>query len=172
MKKFRILSLALFGVIAGCGKSDAETRHSAAAKVLAPPRDSVARTPKVPVFPHVARPDTLRGLYINRWAALGEKMPRLIRVAKRTEVNAFVIDVKDDRGFVLYRSSVPLARAIGADTNHTMSAARVRLPPDTSSARSISLPSASSTFSEVRTTALSPPAVAPGCLPLPLPLAG
>ena len=36
-----------------------------------------------------------------------------IGVARRTEVNALVIDVKDDRGFVLYRSRVPLAREIG-----------------------------------------------------------
>ena len=41
-------------------------------------------------------------------------MWQLIDVAKRTEVNALVIDVKDDRGYVLYRSRVPLAREIGA----------------------------------------------------------
>jgi hypothetical protein len=64
----------------------------------------------------------VRGLYVNRWAALGERMWQLIDVAKRTEVNALVIDVKDDRGFLLYRSGVPLARAIGADTNRPMSA--------------------------------------------------
>ena len=50
----------------------------------------------------------------------------LIDVAKRTEVNALVIDVKDDRGFVLYRSTVPLAREIGADTTRPMSYRRVR----------------------------------------------
>ncbi len=58
-------------------------------------------------------------------------MRKLIVVAKHTEINAFVIDVKDDRGFVLYKSSVPLARQIGADTNHTMSAARIRALLDT-----------------------------------------
>ena len=44
------------------------------------------------------RPDVVRGLYVNRWAALGDRMWQLIEVAKRTEVNALVIDVKDDRG--------------------------------------------------------------------------
>ena len=68
---------------------------------------------------------------MNRWAALGTRMPQLIGIANRTEVNALVIDVKDDRGFILYRSSVPLARQIGADTVHTMSAARVRALLDT-----------------------------------------
>jgi hypothetical protein len=55
----------------------------------------------------------------------------LIDVAKRTEVNALVIDVKDDRGFVLYRSTVPLAREIGADTTMPMSYRRVRAVLDT-----------------------------------------
>jgi hypothetical protein len=50
----------------------------------------------------------------------------LIDVAKRTEVNALVIDVKDDRGFVLYHSTVGLAREIGADTTRPMSYRRVR----------------------------------------------
>jgi hypothetical protein len=50
----------------------------------------------------------------------------LIDVAKGTEVNALVIDVKDDRGFVLYRSTVPLAREIGADTTRPMSYKRLR----------------------------------------------
>jgi hypothetical protein len=87
----------------------------------------------------VATPDTLRGLYVNRWAALGRKLTDLIGVAKRTEVNALVIDVKDDRGFVLYRSSVPLAREIGADTadGHWMSSSKLRAVLDTMVAHNI-----------------------------------
>jgi hypothetical protein len=81
----------------------------------------------------VPTPDTLRGLYVNRWAALGRKLNDLIGVAKRTEINALVIDVKDDRGFVLYRSSVALAREIGADTadGHWMSHSKLRAVLDT-----------------------------------------
>ena len=98
------------------------------------PRSSAA-TP----IPHVPTPDTLRGLYVNRWAALGSKLTRLIDVAKKTEVNALVIDVKDDRGFVLYRSSVPLAREIGADTadGHSMSHTKLRAVLDTMIAHGI-----------------------------------
>ena len=88
-------------------------------------------------LPLVPRPDVVRGLYVNRWAALGNRMWQLIEIAKRTEVNALVIDVKDDRGFLLYRSSVELARAIGADTNRPMSAKRVRAVLDTMRAHGI-----------------------------------
>lgn len=91
---------------------------------VAPPADSMGPFPLVPT------PDTVRGLYVNRWAAVGRKMWELIGVARRTEVNALVIDVKDDRGFMLYRSGVPLARAIGADTNTPMSHRRMRLVLD------------------------------------------
>ena len=76
--------------------------------------------------PLVPLPKIVRGLYVNRWAALGDRGWQLIGVASRTEVNALVIDVKDDRGFVLYRSRVPLAREIGADTNRPMRHERLR----------------------------------------------
>ena len=104
----------------------ADTARRGAAADTAP-----ARIPLVP------RPDTIRGLYVNRWAALGQKMWQLIDVAKRTEVNALVIDVKDDRGFLLYPSTVPLAREIGADTNMPMRPARLRAVLDTMRAHGI-----------------------------------
>ena len=95
--------------------------------------DSILR----PRPPLVAPPDPLRGLYVNRWQALGQSMWNLIDVAKRTEVNALVIDVKDDRGLVLYRSRVPLARAIGADTVRPMRHERLRAVLDTMRAHGI-----------------------------------
>ncbi len=86
---------------------------------------------------HVPRPEIVRGLYVNRWAALGQKMRELIGLAKTTEVNALVIDVKDDRGFVLYNSRVPLAVEIGADTNRAMSHEKLRAILDTMAAHQI-----------------------------------
>jgi hypothetical protein len=115
----------------------AEPEYPAAACAASPdttaPPDSILR----PRAPLVATPSPLRGLYVNRWAALGQKMWQLIDVAKRTEINALVIDVKDDRGFVLYRSRVPLARAIGADTIGPMRAERMRAVLDTMRAHGI-----------------------------------
>src|SRR3712207_2586291 len=57
--------------------------------------DSVRRPPAA----LVPTPDPVRGLYVNRWVSLSrKKMSELIDVANRTEVNALVLDVKDDRG--------------------------------------------------------------------------
>ncbi|HKW09838.1 MAG TPA: putative glycoside hydrolase [Gemmatimonadaceae bacterium] len=95
--------------------------------------DSIRR----PATPLVATPNPVRGLYVNRWAAIGERMWQLIDVAKQTEVNALVIDVKDDRGFVLYHSQVPLAKEIGADTTRPMSWRRLRAVLDTMRAHNI-----------------------------------
>jgi hypothetical protein len=79
----------------------------------------------------------VRGLYVNRWAAIGRTVWRLVDVARTTEVNALVIDVKDDRGYLLYRSAVPLAHRIGADTVNPMPAARIQALLDTMRANGI-----------------------------------
>ena len=113
--------------------ADTLAPSAAAAAVPSPQPDSILRPPA----PLVPTPAVVRGLYVNRWAALGQKMWQLIEVAKTTEINALVIDVKDDRGFVLYRSNVALAREIGADTNMPMSGARLRAVLDTMRAHGI-----------------------------------
>ena len=112
------------------GDSAASTARPVAGRA-APPAAASAPVPLVP------RPKLVRGLYVNRWAALGDRMWQLIDVAKTTEVNALVIDVKDDRGLVLYRSRVPLAHEIGADTVMPMRAARIRAILDTMRAHAI-----------------------------------
>ena len=115
------------------GQQPAPTSAAEVARLDSIRRDSIERARIV----RVATPDTVRGLYVNRWAALGKKMGQLIELAKKTEVNALVIDVKDDRGFVLYKSRVPLAVQIGADTNSAMSHKRLRAILDTMAAHRI-----------------------------------
>ena len=83
------------------------------------------------------RPAVVRGLYVNRWAVLDGRVWNLVSLARTTEVNALVIDVKDDRGYVLYKSSVPLAQRMGADTTNPVPAARVRAVLDTMRAHGI-----------------------------------
>lgn len=71
--------------------------------------------PQVPA-PRVPKPRAVRGLYVNAWAAGSpRKMAKLMALADSTEINAFVIDVKDVTGYVSYRTGVALARQIGAD---------------------------------------------------------
>jgi hypothetical protein len=68
--------------------------------------------------PRVAKPAQVRGIYLNAWAAGSpNRLGQLIDLANRTEINTFVIDVKEG-GEISYRSQVPLARDIGADQPH------------------------------------------------------
>ena len=117
--------------------SPAEPEYPPAACAAHPDTLALPDSIVIPPAPLVPTPSPLRGLYVNRWAAVGQKMWQLIDVAKRTEVNALVIDVKDDRGFVLYRSRVDLAREIGADTVAPMRPDRMRAVLDTMRAHGI-----------------------------------
>jgi hypothetical protein len=61
------------------------------------------------------RPEFVRGIYLNAWSAGStRRREALISLAERTELNSFVIDIKDATGFVSHRTEVPLAREIGA----------------------------------------------------------
>ncbi len=74
------------------------------------PREVIAKQPRFP------RPEHLRGIYVNAWAAGNtERLDRLLRLAAATEVNTFVIDFKDVKGHVSATSSVALAQEVGAD---------------------------------------------------------
>lgn len=123
--------MGALALLSACDQSRADdsattvTTRDAQAPASVSTRESAASVAAKPAVAYVPRPDTLRGLYVNRWAALGDRMWELVGVAEHTEINALVIDVKDDRGFTLYRSRVPLAQAIGADTNLPMSPRRL-----------------------------------------------
>jgi len=76
---------------------------------VAPSTD--AAWPSPPLMPP---PDQVRALYVNAWAFGGSRFRELLRLADASEVNALVIDLKDDTGYLTYLSKVPTAVAIGA----------------------------------------------------------
>jgi hypothetical protein len=56
----------------------------------------------------------VKGVYMTSYAAASSEMlDNLISLADRTEINAFVIDVKDDLGIVAYDADVELAKQEG-----------------------------------------------------------
>lgn len=67
------------------------------------------------VPPRFERPEHIRGLYLNAWASGStRRVDALLELAGRTEINTFVMDIKDATGYVSHRTQVPLAREIGA----------------------------------------------------------
>jgi hypothetical protein len=82
------------------------------ATIEAPALDLPVSWPAPPLH---APPARVRAVYVNAWAFGGRRLRELLALADRTEINAFVIDVKDDTGYLTYRSSVPTAIQIGAN---------------------------------------------------------
>ncbi|HEX8695818.1 MAG TPA: putative glycoside hydrolase [Longimicrobium sp.] len=122
----RLLALAgLACALAACGESEGRTRPGgargrgegdSAAAARRAREDSLARW-RARFGDRVPRPDSVRALYVNAWAAGSRsRMRELIRVADETEINAFVIDVKESDTYLTHDSTgIALAREIGAD---------------------------------------------------------
>jgi hypothetical protein len=72
-------------------------------------------------------PAAVRAIYVNAWAFGGKRFHDLVRLADRSEINAFVVDVKDDTGHLTYRSAVPTAIQIGANSELRARDTRERL---------------------------------------------
>lgn len=81
-------------------------------------------TPDTTLFPP---PAPVRALYVNAWAFSSGRLWHLLELADATEINAFVVDVKDDTGCLLYPSEVPTARAIGASACARTKSVRARI---------------------------------------------
>jgi hypothetical protein len=61
------------------------------------------------------RPEHIRGIYLNAWAAGSpRRRAALIALADTTEINTFVIDIKDATGFISHPTEIPLADSVGA----------------------------------------------------------
>lgn len=96
---------------AGRGKADPGTAETADRGPGEPASAMAADSAAAP-----AVPEGVRGIYVSGWiAGSGEPMERLIRLVDATDLNAMVIDVKNDYGRLTYRSSLPEVRAVGAD---------------------------------------------------------
>lgn len=78
--------------------------------------DFQVRVTAVPDSARVRKPEHVRGIYVNSWSAgSARRLPALLRLADTTEINAFVIDVKDATGQLSYSSSIPIVKAVGAN---------------------------------------------------------
>jgi len=88
------------------------------ARIVAPATELGANLFPDDPAPLVPKPEAVRGIYLNSWSAgSARRRAELIALAQRTEINSFVIDVKE-AGEISYRTGVALARAIGADRDH------------------------------------------------------
>lgn len=108
------------GLEGGEGEGQASSTRADTAAVaeteVRPSRiQTVAVVEAVAERPRFVRPDSIKGLYVNAWAAGSRRrMDALLELARETEINTFVLDVKDVTGHISHRSTVPLAQESGA----------------------------------------------------------
>jgi hypothetical protein len=94
---------------AACARGDAEPRAGDFADADTVAQDTAAAEPPQAQAPRDKAPPIIRGLYLNAYAAGSRtRLPRLLEMAASTEINAFVIDVKDERG-IRYPTEIELA---------------------------------------------------------------
>lgn len=60
-------------------------------------------------------PYKVKGVYMTGWSAGGSKFQKIVDLLDRSELNAVVIDVKEDKGDITYRSNIPLVHEIKSD---------------------------------------------------------
>ena len=118
-------SLSLFVLLLTACSMDGSDRSSAAASEAPHSTTDSTRSASTTSRPDSVTPrrrssvaggDTsiVRGIYVNRWAAQSpKKMRSLIALADTTEINAFVIDIKDEFGINYTSSDTMVKRNAG-----------------------------------------------------------
>ncbi len=68
-----------------------------------------------PLSPITEPPQVIKGIYLTSWlAGKPNTLNELIEFINKTEINALVVDVKDERGTISFPSKVQLAQKIGS----------------------------------------------------------
>jgi len=75
---------------------------------VATPDDPAVPTAFVSPYPF-EYPDAVRGIYVTGWSAGGNRMKTLLQLVDDTELNAMVIDIKDDDGYITFKPEGDLA---------------------------------------------------------------
>jgi hypothetical protein len=84
-------------------------------------QDEAPAAQPAPVTPRSKAPPIIRGLYLNAYATgSSARFAKLLEMAERTEINAFVIDWKDEKGIHYRGSQVALADELTPDYEKTI----------------------------------------------------
>ncbi|MBW3561923.1 MAG: putative glycoside hydrolase [Actinobacteria bacterium] len=83
------------------------------ASPVAGPSASASPSDEPSSVDEVAMPDIVRGVYTHAFSFWDDRWPHLVDLVRTTELNALVIDVKDESGTLLWDIDHPLAHAGG-----------------------------------------------------------
>lgn len=75
--------------------------------------DTVLASPSA--LERIKLPVKAKGIYITGRTVSNSKFSRLLKLVNETELNAMVIDIKEDEGRLTYQSAIPLVKEIKSD---------------------------------------------------------
>lgn len=79
-----------------------------------PQENTAEPTPDLPPESETKAPVKAKALYLTGWTVGGSKsVQHYVELANTTEINSYVVDIKDDDGYVGYESQVPEVQANG-----------------------------------------------------------
>lgn len=55
----------------------------------------------------------VKGIYVTAYSAGGSRMDQLVKLVDKTDLNAMVIDIKDDAGYITYKTDNPKLQEMG-----------------------------------------------------------
>ena len=112
--RLRSFSLLVALSLVACDRApgDAAALRAAGDTAVAPQDNTAVESATSAAAAGLAAPEFIRGIYVNAYAAgSARRLEQLLALADSSEINTFVVDVKDERG-VHYNSSVELAKQL------------------------------------------------------------
>lgn len=118
----KILILMLLIFLTGCSqKTDSATAVENITPFPIPSLSEYTYDAQAPLIPAAGQnnvSEPIRGIYISGPIAGTSLMEDFIRMADETELNAFVIDIKNDSGEVTFHMDTPTVQEIDSDINY------------------------------------------------------
>ncbi|AHV96878.1 putative glycoside hydrolase [Paenibacillus sabinae] len=103
----------------GASSAPASSTGTATATVSPAPAPSASPGPaeSADAAPPLADPQPdapkVKGVYVTAYSAGGSRMDTLLNLIDQTELNAMVIDIKDDAGYITYKTDNPELKQLG-----------------------------------------------------------
>ena len=117
ISSFGLIILVCGSLFVGCGNNNTNKSEDTSKNTPTPKATVITNTstpvPTVTPVPvlHVAAPENLHALYLTGWTVgLTGRLNHFIALTKKSVINTYVVDIKDDDGYVGYKSSVPAVK--------------------------------------------------------------
>ena len=116
-KYFALFALVSAALVSACTSDNGNAQPAAGDSAAVAATDSGTAASGAASEPATGNkaPAVIRGIYLNAYAAGSKtRLPKLLALADSTEINTFVIDVKDEKG-MRYRTELEQQKQIGGE---------------------------------------------------------